>query len=271
MCDWTKRADAVESCFDLFIDMVCPWPQHDEGPDVVFDPEFPRARHIEMSSMERGRKFVSNLESQIWTPIINMGQEGIPMLLKLCAKLSTMVNTANEHERVADTYSEELEEIDRVCIALPTIACREHDRDFGHKADVAKLLDNPDSSLVHTINQNTYYQTMLLEYNKAAPTARKLRPKVQQAMTMLRRVVDTKEVMTFTVAAETCNLLCEAQLGLRPTQADELQHLLKAAVKQTEEHFWELMVDGSLDLVPHIDLENYVSKVEVVFGSNEVA
>ena len=112
--DWCKKPTGVSENFGEFLEILLPWttiaPDGRVGPS--FDCLRPRACDIECTALERCTTFKKNLMSCVFAPLIQMGEDGVEQLIKICERMQEVLNEANETPDVAEEYGDVLDEVD---------------------------------------------------------------------------------------------------------------------------------------------------------------
>ena len=263
----------MQANLQLFLDMLIPWAMGTEGEAVVFDPLTPKARHIESSPADRAKNFRQNLESHVFAPIIGLGEAGVDKLMEICKTLHDVVHDASDTDHIAELYDGALDELDMLCRTLPAIASREYGVLGSSEADVSRFVEAAASGegLLACVKQNAFYYKMLMEHEKAAPTISRLMPKIAVVMQNIEAGDKTGVPLKVAEATEACLLLAEAEVGLRPTQADALQVAAKPAVERAMAIVLEKLKLGDAELALATQAEELTKASTRVFGDIEQA
>jgi len=154
-----------------------------------------------------------------------------------------------------------------MCRALVAVASREYGICGSSESDVLAL-GGTDAGmcLLASMKQNEWFNAMFSEHQKCAGSLALLQPKVKAFVPQLKEAeAATSTPCETQLVLDGIKLLGECKVGLRPTQSDILEGLVKCLCKRLEESYMsELSCGKSVGASALAEMELYTSVVAEV-------
>ena len=239
-----------------------------DGEHQSFDPLTLRMWDIEASARERRDTFCSLLQTNVFAPLIQLGERGFDALMGVCSLLLKWLDHASESE-LADDYEEMLDDVALSCRAFAAIGSRVYGRLGSSYQDVEHFMSKADfdPSTFYLLREEAWWASMMEEHDQTLAATRELRPGMNDLIGRLQISMKTGCTVQRATALEAVRMLGQAKKRLRPTQADELEELARQAAIQVEEQFLTLMGDQLTDDIVKWG-EGYLKVANTVFGAD---
>ena len=268
LSDWTNKSGSLEQRFPEFLDMMWPCSRPSDGDALTYDPLLPKARFVEGSPAEAAITFKDNLVSKTFAPMICEGEASVARLIGISEMLIEAISEAADQQgEIDENYEQLFEEVLVMCRALVAVASREYGICGSSESDVLAL-GGTDAGmcLLASIKQNEWFNAMFSEHQKCAGSLALLQPKVKAFVPQLKEAeAATSTPCETQLVLDGIKLLGECKVGLRPTQSDILEGLVKGLCKRLEESYMsELSCGKSVGASALAEMELYTSVVAEV-------